>query len=225
MSWLELEQENPFPLELVDALQNPKHVGNLFPKAGLRHCKGLAKRPRQAIEYQLLVDESNSLIEEISWHAYGPAILLALAELVAAKLEKASIRQAPLQAIELLEKHLQISEAAIATNIICAALEKAAETCLDICPLTPTVNCQSDWNLLDNTGKKSLLEKVLERDIRPALRLDGGDIQIKRLQGNKLTINYGGVCLDCPLAFSSTLHYVQQTLSRSIGEELILDIE
>lgn len=46
---------------------------------------------------------------------------------------------------------------------------------------------------------------LLDREIRPYLQSDGGDLHVLGLEGNTLTVHYQGACGSCPSSLSGTL--------------------
>ena len=96
------------PAKLLSSFLLHVHIGTLVARAGQRHCRGIAKRPEQAIQYDWLVNLQSTVIERVAWHGYGTAILLALAELVAHSLSQVAARQALDSVLPLLEEHLQV---------------------------------------------------------------------------------------------------------------------
>ncbi|WP_210547236.1 NifU family protein [Rhodoferax sp. PAMC 29310] len=56
------------------------------------------------------------------------------------------------------------------------------------------------------------IELVLDREIRPYLQSDGGDLHVLSLAGNQLVVHYQGACGTCPSAISGTLQGIQSRL-------------
>lgn len=61
-------------------------------------------------------------------------------------------------------------------------------------------------------GRIAAFEAMLDERIRPALRMDGGDIEIIYLQDKLLTMRYHGACGTCPSAFYGTLGAIENML-------------
>lgn len=74
---------------------------------------------------------------------------------------------------------------------------------------------------LSETDKLRLdrINDLLDAEIRPYLRGDGGDIYILSLDGNRLTIHYQGACGSCPSSLSGTLAGIENLL-KSIEPEI-----
>jgi Fe-S cluster biogenesis protein NfuA len=61
------------------------------------------------------------------------------------------------------------------------------------------------------------VESVLDR-IRPAMRADGGDIELVGVSGNSARVRLTGMCARCPSGYM-TLHVgVERALRREIAE-------
>ena len=67
------------------------------------------------------------------------------------------------------------------------------------------------------------VEEILDRTIRPALQMDGGDIQVLGLEGNVLTVLYQGACGSCPSSSAGTLKAVEGILRDEYNPELIVE--
>jgi len=53
---------------------------------------------------------------------------------------------------------------------------------------------------------------LLDQQIRPYLRGDGGDLHIVGLDANRLTVHYQGACGTCPSSISGTLRGIENLL-------------
>jgi Fe-S cluster biogenesis protein NfuA len=56
------------------------------------------------------------------------------------------------------------------------------------------------------------IELMLDREIRPYLQSDGGDLHVLGLSGNQLVVHYQGACGTCPSAISGTLRGIESRL-------------
>lgn len=61
------------------------------------------------------------------------------------------------------------------------------------------------------------IESVLNR-IRPALRSDGGDIELIDVFGNSASVRLTGMCARCPSGYLTLHAGVERALRREIGE-------
>jgi len=66
---------------------------------------------------------------------------------------------------------------------------------------------------LTNIQRIRLIEDVLEKEIRPRLQLDGGDIELADIEGMVVSVTLRGHCVGCP-ASQATVHGVVETILR-----------
>ncbi len=65
------------------------------------------------------------------------------------------------------------------------------------------------------------INEILDKQIRPALMMDGGGLEIVGLEGKELRIHYHGACGTCPSATFGTLMAIEN-LVRSVDPELMV---
>lgn len=68
------------------------------------------------------------------------------------------------------------------------------------------------------------IEEILDRTIRPALQMDGGDLQVVALDGNTLSINYQGACGSCPSSAMGTLKAIEGILRDEFNPDLVVEL-
>lgn len=73
---------------------------------------------------------------------------------------------------------------------------------------------------LTNLQKMKLVEEVIEREIRPALRRDRGDIDLIDIDGDKVTIAFRGMCSGCPTAEVTRRDFIQAKLREFVSPEI-----
>ena len=56
------------------------------------------------------------------------------------------------------------------------------------------------------------INEILDQTVRPALQMDGGDIQIVGFNENRVTVFYQGACGSCPSAAMGTLAAIENIL-------------
>lgn len=64
------------------------------------------------------------------------------------------------------------------------------------------------------------VEMVLEKNIRPALRADGGDIELVEVneEAGEVKVRLQGACAGCPLSQMTSLTVVERILRQEIPE-------
>jgi NifU-like protein len=75
---------------------------------------------------------------------------------------------------------------------------------------------------LTNIQKISMVQEVIERDIRPLLQADGGDIELIDVEGNKVTISLRGTCTGCLMA-DVTMRNIEKKLKDLVSGELVVE--
>ncbi|NCC52398.1 MAG: Fe-S cluster assembly protein NifU [Spartobacteria bacterium] len=76
---------------------------------------------------------------------------------------------------------------------------------------------------MTNIEKIKLIEETIEREIRPALRQDGGDIELIDVADNKVIVSLRGSCAHCPMASFTMKSVVQDRLRQFVSEDLIVE--
>jgi NifU-like protein len=66
---------------------------------------------------------------------------------------------------------------------------------------------------LTNIQRMRMIEEVLEKEIRPRLQLDGGDIELADIEGMLVSVSLRGRCTNCPSS-QATVHGVVETILR-----------
>ena len=77
---------------------------------------------------------------------------------------------------------------------------------------------------LTNIQKIQLIQETIEREIRPSLQKDGGDIELVDLDGDNVIVSLRGTCSTCKVA-GFTLANVVETKLREFVSEAIKVIE
>ena len=66
----------------------------------------------------------------------------------------------------------------------------------------------------------SLIEETLEREIKPVLKKDGGDIELVDLDGNRILVKLHGRCSTCAASQVTLKDYVQAKIQELVSPEL-----
>ena len=67
------------------------------------------------------------------------------------------------------------------------------------------------------------IEEVLEREIRPGLRKDGGDIELVDVDGDFVSVSLRGACKSCAKSQTTIKEYVEKKLRELVLETLIVE--
>lgn len=71
---------------------------------------------------------------------------------------------------------------------------------------------------LTNLEKISLIKETMEREIRPQLKADGGDLELVDVDRNKVYVKFLGVCLGCPSAGVTLKELVEAKLKEFVDK-------
>jgi len=73
---------------------------------------------------------------------------------------------------------------------------------------------------LTNIQKLKLIEETLGREIIPALKADGGDLDLIDIEGNKVLVALRGKCSFCPSSEVTLKQYVETKLREFVSDEI-----
>jgi NifU-like protein len=76
---------------------------------------------------------------------------------------------------------------------------------------------------MTNIQKIRRIEETLDADIRPALKRDGGDIQLVDVDGNRVLVKLRGACATCQLSQATLRDFVEARLRETVVPELIVE--
>jgi len=76
---------------------------------------------------------------------------------------------------------------------------------------------------LTNIQKIKMIEETLEREIKPALKKDGGDIELVDVDGNNVLVKLQGTCATCSASQITLKHYVESKLRELVAPELLVE--
>ncbi|MFT5699277.1 MAG: NifU-like protein [Desulforhopalus sp.] len=98
--------------------------------------------------------------------------------------------------------------------------------------LQETVSGKSDTPLVSIKSKRMTalqkikkIEEVLEREIRPGLAKDGGDIELVDVDGDFVIVSLLGACKSCNKSQTTIKDYVEKKLRELVLESLIVEEE
>ncbi|MDO8282295.1 MAG: Fe-S cluster assembly protein NifU [Thermodesulfovibrionia bacterium] len=77
---------------------------------------------------------------------------------------------------------------------------------------------------MTNIKKIAMIQEVIEKEIRPRLQADGGDIELIDVQGNRVIISLRGMCTDCKMS-GITIGDINKTLKELISDELVVEAQ
>jgi NifU-like protein len=76
---------------------------------------------------------------------------------------------------------------------------------------------------LSNLQKMKKIEEVMEREIRPSLQHDGGDIELIDVIGNRVVVATRGACAVCKASEQTLKNFVESKLQELVWPELVVE--
>jgi NifU-like protein len=76
---------------------------------------------------------------------------------------------------------------------------------------------------LTNIQKMKLIEETIQREIKPSLQQDGGDIDLVDVDGNRVLISFRGACAQCRVAEYTMKDVVQARLREFVSDEIVVE--
>jgi len=68
-----------------------------------------------------------------------------------------------------------------------------------------------------------MIEETIEREIRPSLKHDGGDIELIDVIGNRVVVAARGACSTCHAANMTLKNFVETKLRELVWPELVVE--
>jgi len=76
---------------------------------------------------------------------------------------------------------------------------------------------------LTNIQKIRMIEETIEREIRPSLRQDGGNIELVDVIGNRVLVATRGACASCQASQQTLEHFVEAKLQELVSPDLVVE--
>jgi NifU-like protein len=76
---------------------------------------------------------------------------------------------------------------------------------------------------MTNLQKIRLIEETLEREIKPALNRDGGDIELLDVDGDTVYVRLKGACASCKASGVTLKHHVESKLRELVKNDLVVE--
>ncbi len=76
---------------------------------------------------------------------------------------------------------------------------------------------------LTNIQKIRMIEETIDREIRPSLRHDGGDIELIDVMGNRVLVATRGACVACKASQQTLKGFVELKLRELVSPELFVE--
>lgn len=230
-----------FSKKLREKIDRLRYVGfftvKLAEEKGMRYVKG----QEGSLSLYWLVDESDGVIADAKFQAFGPVALIAAAEVASELVLRKNYDQASRLSAELIDQHVRDrkevpafpKECSAHLNQVLSAIDRAVQQCLDIpfavsYEITPIERDFGEipggipgWEGFSKEQKMGWIEKVIDQEIRPYIELDAGGVKVVELKDDReVVISYEGSCTTCHSSTGSTLSAIQQILKARVHPSL-----
>lgn len=232
-----------FSKKLKDKLDRLHYVGYFTPEDAKQKNMRLVIGQENSLRFYWLVDESDGIIADVKFQAYGPIALIAAGEIASELVLRKNYDQASRISADLLDQHVRDrkdipafpKEVYSALNQAISAIDQAAQKCYDI-PYTADYDATPieydfgeipggipGWQDFPTEQKLRLIEEVIDKEIRPYVELDAGGVKVIQFKDDKeVVISYEGSCVTCHSSTGSTLSAIQQILRARVHPSLIV---
>lgn len=75
---------------------------------------------------------------------------------------------------------------------------------------------------LTNLQKIALIQDIIEKEIRPRIQADGGDLELIDVEGNKVTVALRAMCVACPTS-GITIKGIEGKLKELVNEDISVE--
>ncbi|MBI4686733.1 MAG: Fe-S cluster assembly protein NifU [Nitrospirae bacterium] len=72
--------------------------------------------------------------------------------------------------------------------------------------------------------KIALIQEIIEKEIMPSIKADGGDIELVDVEGSKVTVALRGTCTGCLMA-DVTAKNIEKKLKELVSEDLFVEVQ
>jgi len=100
----------------------------------------------------------------------------------------------------------------------------AVETCVELAEKFTNTPPEATPSLpkLTTLQKITLIQQILNDEIRPMLAMDGGDVELYDIDGHVVKVILKGACGSCPSVLTTLKHGVEQTLRDRVSPDLVV---
>lgn len=76
---------------------------------------------------------------------------------------------------------------------------------------------------LTQLQKIKLIEETIDRQIRPILRRDGGDLELHDVDGDRVLVKFVGACVSCPVSSVTLKDVVETQLREAVSDDIVVE--
>lgn len=82
---------------------------------------------------------------------------------------------------------------------------------------------QEEKPKLTQLQKIKLIEETIDRQVRPILRRDGGDLELHDVDGDRVMVKFVGACVSCPVSSVTLKDVVETQLREAISDDIVVE--
>lgn len=234
--------------KLKAKLQSPKFIGSFSEKdaedKGMRLVIGSdgSIKEDSMVSFYLLVDETDGVIADVKFQAFGPSALIGAAEALCTLMLRKNYDQISRITADLIDQSIQDKSSASAfpkecivfLNQVISAIEQVPIFCAGIpfksdysdTPISFDLekNIIENFKELSNDIKRKIIEEVIDKEVRPFVELDAGGVTVEGLNDLTVFISYAGTCTSCHAATGATLSAIEQILKAKVHPEVSVSV-
>ncbi len=232
-----------FSKKLREKIDRLRFVGFFTPELAHEKAMRYVVGKEGNLSFYWLVDESDGVVADAKFQAFGPVGLIAAAEVATELVLRKNYDQISRLTADLIDQHVRDKKEIPAfpkfcdsyLNQVLFAIDAAVQQCLDI-PFTATYDVtpiENDfgeipggipgWEDFPHGQKVKIVEEVLDKEIRPYIELDAGGVTLVEFRENgEVLISYQGSCVTCHSSTGSTLTAIQRILRARVHPSLFV---
>lgn len=77
--------------------------------------------------------------------------------------------------------------------------------------------------VLTQLQKIKLIEETIDRQVRPILRRDNGDLELHDVDGNCVYVKFTGACVSCPVSTVTLKDVVETQLREAVSDDIVVE--
>lgn len=227
--------------KLLSKIDQPRFIGFFTARQAEAKQMRLVTGREGTLCLYWLVDESDGVIADAKFQAFGPPLLVAAAEIVSELAMRKNYDQVSRISADLLDQHVRDRKETPAfprsafgfLNQALSAIDRAVHQCLDIpfaatFEVTPIENDLPEipggipgWEEFSLEKRRAIIEEVIDKEIRPYVELDAGGIRVLDVRADgQVSVAFEGACTTCPSSSGSTLSAIQKILKARVHPSL-----
>lgn len=75
---------------------------------------------------------------------------------------------------------------------------------------------------LTNLQKIALIQDIIEKEIRPLIQADGGNLELIDVEGSKVTVALRAMCAECPMG-GVTVKGIEEKLREMVSDDIVVE--